>query len=85
MQAVLGSARTGLIFTGIQEAAQAGGLTQPQPGQTEPGIPYHVPSCQVLLGGEAGRELTRGSGGLSGSLVRESGSVLRVLFCWFVL
>jgi len=38
-------ARTGLIFTRIQEGAQPGGLTQPQPGQTEPGIPYHVPSC----------------------------------------
>jgi len=46
---VLGSTRTGLIFTGIQEGAQPGGLTQP--GQTEPGIPYHVPSCWVLVGG----------------------------------
>jgi len=48
---VLGSARTGLIFTRIQEGAQPGGLTQPQPGQTEQGIPYHVPSCWVLVGG----------------------------------
>jgi len=48
---VLGSARTGLIFTRIQEGAQPGGLTQPQPGQTEPGIPYHVPSRWVLEGG----------------------------------
>jgi len=39
---VLGSARTGLIFTGIQEGAQPGGLTQPD--QTEQGIPYDVPS-----------------------------------------
>jgi len=45
---VLGLARTGLIFTRIQEGAQPGGLTQPQPGQTESGIPYHVPSCWVL-------------------------------------
>jgi len=37
---VLGLARTGLIFTRIQEGAQSGGLTQPQPGQTEVGIPY---------------------------------------------
>jgi len=44
---VLGLARTGLIFTRIQEGAQPGGLTQPQPGQTEPGIPYYVPSCRV--------------------------------------
>jgi len=53
---VLGSARTGLIFTRIQEGAQPGGLTQPQPGQTEPGIPYHVPSCWVPggRGGAAG-------------------------------
>jgi len=46
---VLGSTRTGLIFTGIQEGAQTGGLTQP--GQTEQGIPYHVPSCWVPAGG----------------------------------
>jgi len=51
---VLGSARTGLIFTRIQEGAQPGGLTQPQPGQTEQGIPYHVPSCWVPLGGAGG-------------------------------
>jgi len=42
---VLGSARTGLIFTGIQEGTQ---LTPP--GQTEQGIPYHVPSCWVPVG-----------------------------------
>jgi len=47
---VLGSAKTGLIFTRIQEGAQLGGLTQSQPGQTEPGIPYHVPSCWVPVG-----------------------------------
>jgi len=46
---VLGSARTGLIFIGIQKGAQPGGLTQP--GQTEQGIPYHVPSCWVPVGG----------------------------------
>jgi len=52
---VLGLARTGLIFTRIQEGAQPGGLTQPQPGQTEPGIPYHVPSCGIPVGGRCGR------------------------------
>jgi len=31
---VLGSARTGLIFTELREGAQSGGLTQPPPGQT---------------------------------------------------
>jgi len=47
--AVQGLARTGLIFTEIQEGAQPGGLTPP--GQTEPSIPYHVPSCWVPVGG----------------------------------
>jgi len=49
---VQGSARTGFIFTRIQEGTQPGGLTQP--GQTEQGIPYHVLSCRVLVGGELG-------------------------------
>ena len=46
---VLGSSRTGLIFTGLQEGAQPGGLTPP--GQTEPGIPHHMPSRWVPVGG----------------------------------
>jgi len=62
---VLDSARTGLIFTRIQEGTQLGGLTQP--GQTEPGIPYHVLSCWVPVGGSwaAGSHGSgaRGSGG----------------------
>jgi len=53
---VLVLARTGLIFTRSQEGAQLSGLAQPQPGQTEPGIPYHVPSSWVPVGG-------RGAGG----------------------
>ena len=53
-EGVLGSASTGLIFTRIHEGAQPGGLTQPQPGQTEPSIPYHVPSCWVPVGGRCG-------------------------------
>jgi len=60
MACVLGLARTGLIFTGIQEGTQPGGLTPP--GQTEQGIPYHVPSCWVPVGGSWAAELTRGSG-----------------------
>ena len=48
MDSVLGLARTGLIFTGIQEGTQPGGLTPP--GQTEQGIPYHVLSCWVPVG-----------------------------------
>jgi len=54
---VLGSVRTGLIFTGLQEGAQPGGLTPP--GQTEQDIPYHVPSCWVPVGE------SRGAGTLS--------------------
>ena len=82
MGSVLGLVRTGLIFTGLQEGAQPGGLTQPQPGQTEPGIPYHVPSCWVPVGGAAWWELTRGLGGHSSSSVRENGSVLLVCFVY---
>jgi len=79
----LGSARTGLIFTRIQEGAQLGGLTQPPPGQSEPGIPYHVPSGWVPVGGGAAwRELTRSSGAHSGGAVRESSSVLLVCFVY---
>jgi len=64
-------ASTGLIFTGIQEGTQPDGLTQP--GQTEQGIPYHVLSCWVPVGGEreAGIHSRLGSmaaGGDSGSL-----------------
>jgi len=49
---------------------------------------YSIP-CTVMLGSGGrelgGGELTRGSGGLSGGSVQESGSVLRALFCRFVL
>jgi len=74
-------------FTGIQEGAQPGGLTQPQPGQTEPGVPYHVPSCRVPVGGEgAVRQETPSR---LGSTRRQSGreqlcsagSVLRFVLC----
>ena len=78
---VLGSARTGLIFTRIQEGAQPGGLTPP--GQTEPGIPYHVPSCWVPVGGAAQQGLSCSSGARGAGPVRESGSVacaVRVVF-----
>jgi len=71
--------RTGLIFTRIQEGAQPGGLTQPQPGQTEQGIPYHVPSCWVLVGRAVRRELTRGSGARGAGRVLENGSVARAV------
>ena len=73
---VLGSARTGLIFTG-----QLSGLTPP--GQTEPGIPYHVPSCWVPVGGSGavGTHSWLGSAGGGGSGERLCGSC--GLFCVF--
>jgi len=73
---VLGSARTGLIFTRIQEGTQPGGLTPP--GQTEPGIPYHVPSCWVPMGGSW-------AGGTHSWQRRWAGrAALCVLLFWFV-
>jgi len=71
-------ARTGLIFTGLQEGAQPGGWGLTPPGQTEPGIPYHVPSFWVPVGGAARRERSRGSGACGAGAVRESGSVFVV-------
>ena len=75
---VVGLARTGLIFTRTQEGTQLGRLTQP--GQTEQGIPYHVPSCWVPVGGSwvagshswlgsARRRLVVGEGGSLGCAV----------------
>ena len=44
----------------------AGGWGLTPPGQTEPGIPYHVPSRWVSVGGGAARrEGSRGLGGRS--------------------
>jgi len=76
---VLSSARTGLIFTRLQEGAQPGGLTQPQPGQRRV---FHTMCLHAGWGEEARRELTRGSGGHSGGSVQESGSVLLVCFVY---
>ena len=77
---VLGSARTGLIFTGLQEGAQPGRLTPP--GQKEPGIPYHVPSRWVPVEGSwAAGTLSR-----LGSTPRQSWRValwvMRFLLCF---
>jgi len=80
---VLGSARTGLIFTGIQEGAQPGGLTPP--GQTEQGIPYHVPSSWVLAGGSWAQELTCSSGACGSSGQGERLSVFWGLYGVFSL
>jgi len=59
---VLRSARTKLIFSRSQEGTQPGRLTQP--GQTEQGIGFHVPSCWVLVEGSwvAGRQSQLRSG-----------------------
>jgi len=80
---VLGLARTGLIFTRIQEGAQPGGLTQPQPGQTELGIPYHVPSFWVLMRGAGWWDLSRGLGARGAGPVRSGKAALWVVL--FVL
>jgi len=82
---VLGLARTGLIFTRIQEGAQLGRLAQPQPGQTEPGIPYHVPSCWVLVGGSG----TAGTHSQLGSSRRRSWRaalwVMQFVLCFLLI
>ena len=63
----------------MKEGTQPGGLTPS--GQTEQGIPYHVPPCWVPVGGS-------GAGGNSlvaqesSVVVRESGALCVV---WFVL
>jgi len=92
MQTVLGSARTGLIFTEIQE----GNPGRDTAGQADPTWPnragYSIP-CAVMLG-------SSGGGGAVGTLLQlgraqrrfsqrerfcSAGSVLRGLFCGFVL
>jgi len=80
---VLGLARTGLIFTGLQEGAQPGGLTPP--GQTEQGIPYHVPSGWVLVGGSwgAGTDLQLGS--LRWQSWRAALQVMRFVLCFLLI
>jgi len=77
---VLGLARTGLIFTGLQEGAQLGGGGSPHLAKQSPvfSIPSHVMSRWVPVGGAARWELTHGSGGCGAGPVRESGSVVRV-------
>ena len=84
MVSVLGLARTGLIFTRIQEGAQLGGLTQTQPGQSRVfHTVCHRAGFQWGGGGTAGTHSRLGSAGASP--VQENSSVLRTLFCGFVL
>ena len=72
---------TGLIFTRIQEGTQLGGLTQP--GQTEQGILYHVPSCWVLVGGGLGGGNSLVAQERAAAAVVESGFVARSGFVLF--
>jgi len=84
MTFVLGSARTGLIFTRIHEGTQPGRLTRP--GQTEQGIPYHVPPCCVLGGGSwaAGSQSRLGSVWRRRA-VRVTICVLQFCFVFYIL
>ena len=56
-----GQDRVNFHWTPGRSTAGGWGLTPP--GQTEPGIPYHVTSRWVPVGGAAQREGTRGLGG----------------------
>jgi len=74
---------TRLIFIRIQEWTQPGGLTPP--GQTEPGIPYHVPSCEVPVGG-TGASGTLAAGERAVAAVRERGSlVVQFVLCFLLI
>jgi len=57
---VLGSARTGLIFSRSQKGKQQGKLTQICPKKW--GIQYHMLSCLVLSEEAGWGEINRGSG-----------------------
>jgi len=59
-------------------AGTAGGWGLTPPGKTEPGIPYHVMSRWVPVGGSARWGLTCSWGARGAGAVRESGSVVRV-------
>jgi len=62
---VLGSARTGLIFTRSQEGTKPCGLTQT--GQTKQGIRYHVLSYWILGGVTGWGEVNSGLGACKSS------------------
>jgi len=81
--AVLCLARTRLIFTGIQEGTQPGGLTPP--GQTEPGIPYHVPSCWVPVGGSGAAGTHSRLGSLRWRSWRAAVWVGRFVLCFLLI
>jgi len=67
--------RQGYFSLESRKGTQPGRLTPP--GQTEPGIPYHVPPCWVPLGGElwGGNSLTARKGAAAVRFGRA------VLFC----
>jgi len=76
---VLVLSRTGLIFTGLQEGVQPGGLTQPQPAK-QSRVFHTCASCWVPVGGSwAGGTHSR-----HGSVQRQQfgrATVLYGLFC----
>ena len=82
---VLGLARTGLIFTGLQEGVGADPTWPNRARCSIPvfhtGVPYRcsIP-CDITLGSGAG-ELTRSSGRLGAGPVRESSCLGRAVRC----
>jgi len=77
---ILGSDRTGLVFTRSQEGTQPGGLTQAD--QTEQGILYQVPSCFVPVEGElGGRNSLAAREHTAAAAVGERGSVRSYCLC----
>ena len=79
--AVLGLARTGLIFTGLQEGAQPGGGGWPHLAKQSPVFHAMCRHAGFRWGGAARRERCRGLGGRGASAVRESGCLGRTVRC----
>ena len=75
---VLGLARTGLIFTGLQEGAQLGGGGWPHLAKQSRVFHTRCRHAGFRWGGAVRRELTRGSGACGAGAVWESGSVFVV-------
>jgi len=75
---VLGSARTGLIFTGLQEVTQLGGADPIWPNRAR----YSIP-CAIMLGSGVGGGVA-GTHSRSGAFSKggESSSVLLVCFVY---
>jgi len=78
---VLGLARTGLIFTGLQEGAQPGGGGWPHLAKQSPIFHTMWHHAGFRCGGAVRRERSRGLGGRGASAVRESGCLGRTVRC----